>query len=220
MKYHVWLLALIVSVGPAFAQEPEESALRELGMGGIFALGNLALRDVQIGNDPVLQLKRFFKEAKLPLSSAQEKQLKGIVDDQVKALTDAGDNNEEATRRINVEYTRKVNETLTADQRTELRRYRTEQIMMRGGFQALKLILESAEVPFTPDQEQKVQALYVDFNRQVDQLSKDAKGRPDRETLSKLESSELAKIVRLMTPAQRRALAASRQGALVSKVRP
>jgi len=219
MKYHVCLLALIVSVGPAFAQEAEESALRELGMGGIFALGNLALRDVQIGNDPVLQLKRFFKEAKLPLSSAQEKQLQGTVDAQVKALTDAADN-EEATRRINVEYTRKVNETLTADQRSELRRYRTEQIMMRGGFQALRLILENAEVPFTADQEQKVQALYVDFNRQVDQLSKDAKGRPDRETLDKLESSELAKIVRLMTPAQRRALAASRQGALVSKVRP
>ena len=219
MKYHVCLLALIVSVGPAFAQEAEESALRELGMGGIFALGNLALRDVQIGNDPVLQLKRFFKEAKLPLSSAQEKQLQGTVDAQVKALTDAADN-EEATRRINVEYTPKVNETLTADQRSELRRYRTEQIMMRGGFQALRLILENAEVPFTADQEQKVQALYVDFNRQVDQLSKDAKGRPDRETLDKLESSELAKIVRLMTPAQRRALAASRQGALVSKVRP
>jgi hypothetical protein len=221
MKYQVLLLALIFSVGTVFAQsqEAEESALRELGMGGLFALGNLALRDVQIGNDPVMQLKRFFKEARQPLSSAQEKQLQSIVDAQVKALQDVGEN-EEAARRINGEYTRKVNEALTADQRAELRRYRTEQIMMRGGFQALKLILENAEAPFTADQERQVQTLYVDFNRQVDQLSKDAKGKPDRETLDKLENSQLAKIVRIMTPAQRRALASSRRGALVSKVRP
>src|SRR5262249_29206652 len=133
MKYYAWLLVLLLSALPAFAQE-EETALRELGAFGVYSVGNLALRDIQRGNEPVQQLKRFFSEAKLPLTSAQEKQLNGVVDTTVEELQAAGEN-EDSVRRINVEYMRKVNEALTADQRAELRRYRTEQIMMRGGFQ-------------------------------------------------------------------------------------
>ena len=132
----------------------------------------------------------------------------------------AAGENEDATRRINVEYTRKVNEVLTPDQRAELRRYRTEQIMMRGGYQALRLIMENAGTPFTPEQEKQVTAIYVDFNRIVDQLARDGKGTPNRAELDKAENEALGKVVRLMTPAQRRALAASRQGNITSKVRP
>src|SRR6185295_10310880 len=163
MGRFVWILVVFLSAAPVFAQDTEE-LLRELGMGGTFALGNLAVRDIQRGNDPVQQFKRFFAQAKLPLSSSQEKQMKSIVDAQVKALVANGENNEEGNRRINAEYTRKVNDILTADQRGELRRYRTEQIMMRGGLQALKLIMEDAQTPFTPEQETQAQAIYVDFN--------------------------------------------------------
>src|SRR5262249_13938240 len=159
MKYYAWLLVLVLSALPAFAQE-EETALRELGVFGVYSVGNLALRDIQRGNEPVQQLKRFFSEAKLPLTSAQEKQLNGVVDTTVKELQAAGEENEDSVRRINLEYMRKVNEALTADQRAELRRYRTEQIMMRGGFQALKLILENAQAPFNEDQETRVRAVY------------------------------------------------------------
>ena len=219
MSRFVWVLVLFLSAAPAFAQVDPEELLRELGMGGTFALGNLAVRDIERGIDPVQQLKRFFAEAKLPLSSAQQKQLKSIVDAQVKALIASGEN-EEAGRRINGEYTRKVNEALTADQRAELRRYRTEQIMMRGGFQALKLIMENAQTPFTAEQEKQAQSLYVDFNRQFDQLERDSKGKPNRADLDKLENDALAKVVRLMTAAQRRSLVASRQGSITSKVRP
>src|SRR5437867_10833166 len=109
MRYCVWVIAVLLCAAPAFAQEEpsEEELLRELGMGGTFALGNLAVRDIQRGNDPVQQFKRFFAQAKLPLSSSQEKQMKSIVDAQVKALIASGENNEEGSRRINAEYTRK-----------------------------------------------------------------------------------------------------------------
>jgi hypothetical protein len=171
MRHCIWVIALALIAIPSFAQQEtsEEQILRELGMGGTFALGNLAVRDLQRGNDPVQQLKRFFIEAKLPLKSAQTKQLESIVDAQGKALIAAA-GNEDSARRINQEYSRKVNEVLTPEQRAELRRYRTEQIMMRGGFQALRLVMENAQTPFTENQEKQIQAVYVDFNRQIDQV--------------------------------------------------
>jgi hypothetical protein len=221
MRCCIWILALSLIAIPAFAQQEtsEEQMLRELGMGGTFALGNLALRDLQRGNDPVQQLKRFFAEAKLPLKSAQVKQLESIVDAQGKALL-ANSGNEDATRKINQEYSRAVNEVLTQEQRTELRRYRTEQIMMRGGYQALRLIMENAQTPFSDDQEKQIQVIYADFNRQVDQVTLNNKGASARAELDKLETEALGKVVRLLTPTQRRALAASRQGTITGKIRP
>ena len=219
MRRYLGIVALVVFAVPVFAQDPEEAFLRELGMGALFADGNLALRQLQRGNDPVQQLKRFFLEAKLPLTSAQERQLNQVVDAQIKALQNAGQN-EEAVRRANIEFTRKSNEVFSAEQRTELRRYRTDQIMMGGGFPALRLVLENAQTPLTPEQEKQASLLYIDFNRQVTQLTRDFKGIPDRAELDKLENEALGRVVRLLTPAQRRALSASRQGSLVSKVRP
>src|SRR3974377_1788333 len=103
MKHYALFLVLVLSAAPVFAQDAEETALRELGMFGVYSLGNLALADIQRGNEPVQQLKRFFSEAKLPLSSQQEKQLTVVVDDAVKALQ-ADPRNEDAARRINGEY--------------------------------------------------------------------------------------------------------------------
>jgi hypothetical protein len=148
----------------------------------------------------------------------QENQLNSIVDVEVKAMQASAQ--AEDVRRLNLEYNRKMNDLLTPDQRTTLRRYRTEQIMMRGGFPALKLILENAQAPFTTDQETKIQALYVGLSRQVGQVARDSQGTPDRAQSYKLEHEALGQVVRLLTPDQRRALAASRQGALASKVRP
>lgn len=221
MKRHVWVFALVLATAPCFGQnqvqDPDELVLRELGMGGTFALGNLALRDAQRGDDPVQQLKRFFSLAKLPITSAQERKLETIVEAQVEALRAAKTGDD--LRRVNLDYTRRLNDVLTPDQQAELRRYRTEQIMMRGGFPALRFILENAQAPLTGEQETQALALYNDFNQQVEKLPKDAKGRPDRAELDKLESQALGKVIRLLTPPQRRALAASRQGSLTSKVR-
>src|SRR5215467_1480805 len=197
MKTFLLIFALVVSAAPALAQDSDESALRELGIGpfGIYATGNLALSDLKRGEVPVQQLKRFFLEAHLPLTAAQEKQLHGLVDAAVKDLQDAGEK-KDAVSRVNVEYNRKVNTVLTQDQRAELRRYRTEQIMMRGGFQALKFILESAEVPLTSEQAEQVQNLYIELNRQVNQLAKDTKEPSDHSQVDKAENEILGKVVR------------------------
>jgi hypothetical protein len=218
MKIQAALLVVVLAVAPALAQDAEEEALRELGMFGVYAVGNLALYDIQRGNDPVQQMKRFFAEAKLPVTPAEEKALNEVMDSQVKALQVAGQD-EDAVRRVNAEYTKKVNEVLNADQRAELRRYRTEQIMLRGGFPALKLVLENGNAPFNQEQEKQVQSLYLEFNQKVAALMKQTKGNPDRAELTALETQELAKVVRLLTFEQRRALAASRQGPFHSRVK-
>ena len=51
-------------------------------------------------------------------------------------------------------------------------------------------------------------------------MVRDAKVPPDRAKLDKLEVEALGGVVRLMTPEQRKALAASRQNTLAAKVRP
>jgi hypothetical protein len=219
MRYGIALGILILAAAPTFAQAPEEEAIRDLGMFGVYSLGNLALNEIQRGNDPVQQMKRFFSLAKLPLTSAQEKTLTGIVDAGAKALQSAGQN-DDAARRVNADYTKKVNDVLTSEQRAELRRYRTEQIMLRGGFPALKLVLENGNAPFNADQEKQVQAVYLEFNQKINALMKEKQGNPERAELTGLENQELGKVVRLLTPEQRRALAASRQGPFNARVRP
>ena len=155
----------------------------------------------------------------MPLTSPQEQQLSAIVDTAIKKMREsAGD--EAGVRRINAEYMKTLNGVLTVDQRGALRRHRTEQIMIRGGFPALKLILEDATVPFTDDQERDVHAVYDELHRQIDQLKQDSKGTPDRAQVLKLETEELSKVVKLLTPTQRRALFASRQGTLTARIKP
>src|SRR6185369_16354455 len=109
MKRYVWVFALVLATGPCFGQsqvqDSDEQVLRELGMGGTFALGNLALRDAQRGDDPVQQLKRFFSLAKLPITSAQERKLETIVEAQVEALRAA--KTADDLRRVNLDYTRR-----------------------------------------------------------------------------------------------------------------
>ena len=223
MKRHVALLVLVLAAAPALAQdltqEDDEQAVRELGMYGVYAVGNLALQDIERGTDPVQQMKRFFAQAKLPLTSAEEKALSGIVDSEVKALQAAGQN-EDTVRRVNADYSQKVNEALTANQNAELRRYRIEQIMLRGGFPALKLVLENGNAPFNIEQEKQVQALYMEFDQKVDALIRDRNGNPSRAELSALEGQALGKVVKLLTPEQRRALTASRQGPFNVRARP
>jgi hypothetical protein len=216
------LVGLILSTAPAFAQdtgESEELIARGVGVFGVFSSGNLALRDIARNNDPVERLKRFFSDAKLPLTSGQEEQLNAIVDSEVRELEAAGED-AAGVRRINVEYNRRVNAVLISDQRAELRRYRAEQIMLNGGFPVLKLILENGNAPLSPDQEKQAQGLYLDFNRLVGELPKDSNGRSDRTKLAALASEKLGKVVSLLTPEQRRALAAARQGTLSARVRP
>jgi hypothetical protein len=201
MKY-VWTLSIFLFAAPAFAQDPEE-ALRELGMGGVFATANLPLMEMSRANDPVQQLRRFFAEARMPLANDQVKRLGAIIDAQKMALNNAT-GNDAAISRINMEFMRSINGVLTQTQNTTWRRFRTEQIMMRGGFPALKLILENANKPLTEEQEKNVIGFYNEFNEQIN------KETPNRATLDKLEHDALIKVIRILNSDQRQTLLTSR----------
>ena len=214
VKYGICVLILMFRIVPAFAQETEEDMLRDLGMMGDFALGDLALNDIKTQNDPLMQLKRFFGQAKLPLTSAEERQLRSTIDGTIKTLRSA--KSDVDVRRANQAFTRNMFAVLTPVQQTALRRYMNEQVMMRGGFPALKLLLENAQTPLSEDQENQIIPLYKQFNAQVDQLSAQNNGNSDREQLEKLETQTLGSVVKLLTPAQRRSLASARLRSLNS----
>ncbi len=199
---HVWTLAIFLIAAPAFAQDPEE-ALRELGMGGVFATANLPLMEMSRANDPVQQLKRFFLEARMPLTNDQVKRLGTIIDAQRTALNNTSPS-DPGIARMNLDFMRRINGVLTQDQNSTWRRFRTEQIMMRGGFPALKLILENAEKPLTEEQEKNVIGFYNEFNEQIN------KETPNRVTLDKLEHDALVKVIRILNFEQRQALLTSR----------
>lgn len=206
MKRHVVLITLLLlAAAPAFAQETEEDLLRALGMGAVFGGGNLAVKDIDRGNDPVQQLKRFFNENKLPLTKSQESRLNAIIDAQRKMMHSAPQD-DDALRKTNIDFMRKVIGVLTQEQQTTWRRYRTEQIMLRGGFDAVQLIMEEAKVPLTAAQEKEISAIYTEFDKQVEQINKDSGGKPDRAALDKLENGALAKIVAHLQAPQRQAL--------------
>ena len=97
-------------------------------------------------------LKTLFTDAKLPINKDQERQLRTIVDEQQKAMQTSMNGARTAgnapsvpsdeMQKLNRAYMTKVNAVLTPDQQAAWRRYRIEQIKLRGGFAALKLILE------------------------------------------------------------------------------
>jgi hypothetical protein len=215
MKRYLWILVmLLLSAIPALAQDPAEDALRDLGMMGSYALGDLALRSATgLPNDPVARLRDFFVEAKQPLSKPQEKRLQAIVDAQLSATQGANGQaapTSDEMRRKNREYFAQVIGVLTVDQQTTWRKYQVQQIKLRGGFEALKLTLEEAKVPLTPDQEKQVESIYDTFNKQGVQVVKGTSGQPDMVKLNQMQREQIAKVIKLLTPDQRKALAASK----------
>jgi hypothetical protein len=210
MSRCTFVFVLLLSTLPLLAQDPDDFESR---IGAVFAEGNLALRDAQSENHPVQQLKRFFNQAKMPLTSAQERQLNSIVEAQEKAVM-AARKNEEAIRAANEGYTGKFYGVLTPEQRLTLRRYRTDQIMLRGGFGSLKMLLDNAKTPLTSEQEQQARSLYEELNAEVKKLPRDSKGTPDRMLLDKAENSALARVVKLLTPEQLQVLINSRQSSV------
>jgi hypothetical protein len=70
--------------------------------------------------------------------------------------------------------------------------------------------MEEAGAPLTPEQEPQIQGLYSEDAKQRAQLFREAQGRPDPAKLADLEKATMAKVARLLTPAQRKALLDSR----------
>jgi hypothetical protein len=97
---------------------------------------------------------------------------------------------------------------LDAKQQAVLTKMSRNQIKARGGFDALRVSMEDAGVPFTDEQLPQVQAMFEEQKKSREALAKETQGTPDPAKLKQLETDTLTKVVRLLVPAQRTALLA------------
>lgn len=97
---------------------------------------------------------------------------------------------------------------LDAKQQSVLTKMSRNQIKTRGGFDALRISMEDAGVPFTDEQLPQVQAMFEEQKKSREALAKETQGTPDPAKLKQLEVETLTKVVRLISPAQRTALLA------------
>jgi hypothetical protein len=97
---------------------------------------------------------------------------------------------------------------LDAKQQSVLTKMSRSQIKARGGFDALRVSMEDAGVPFTDEQLPQVQAMFDEQKKSREALAKETQGTPDPTKLKQLETETLTKVVRLLVPAQRTALLA------------
>src|SRR5262249_15723341 len=113
-------------------------------------------------------------------------------------------------KKMNDDLMGKINAVLKPDQQTAFKKFQNDEIKKAGGFAALKVVMEEAGAPITADQEPQIQAFYTEDAQQRGQLFRESHGRPDPAKLAELERSTMAKVARLLTPAQRKALLDSR----------
>lgn len=114
-------------------------------------------------------------------------------------------------RKINDDLVAKINAVLKPEQQATFKKFQTDEIKKARGFAALKLVMEEAGAPLTAEQEPQIQTLYMEDQRIRMQMMREAQGRPDPAKLDELEKITMAKVVKLLTPAQRKALLDSRK---------
>jgi hypothetical protein len=83
-----------------------------------------------------------------------------------------------------------------------------DQVRARGGFDALRISMEDAGVPFTAEQLPQVQSLFEEQKKARADLAKESQGAPDPDRLKQLDRETLTRVVGLLIPAQRTALLA------------
>ncbi len=103
----------------------------------------------------------------------------------------------------------KIRSVLTAEQIAVWENYRNEQIRRRGGYPALRLMLEEVGAPLTTVQQEQLQAEFRDYNRQRRLLRREGE-QAGPAKLEQLESQHLSKVIQVLGAEQRRALIQSR----------
>jgi hypothetical protein len=96
---------------------------------------------------------------------------------------------------------------LTPPQQAVIKKVYKDQIKAHGGFEAIKMTMDDANVSFTPEQVAQIQPLFDEQEKARIQLIKDNQGQPpDKAKQDQLQRETLAKVLKLLTPAQRSAL--------------
>jgi hypothetical protein len=98
---------------------------------------------------------------------------------------------------------------LDEKQKSVLTKMSRDQIKSRGGYDALRISMEDAKAPFTEEQTPKVQALFEEEKKARAELAKESGGTPDPAKLKALQLQTQAKVLGILTPAQRTALLAA-----------
>ena len=124
-----------------------------------------------------------------------------------------GANNPQVTaelQKINNEVLPKLLAVLKPDQQTTFKKWQNDEIKKGGGFAALKVQMEEAGAPLSAEQEPQIRALYVEDAQQHARLQREGQGVADPAKVADLEKGTLGKVVKLLTPDQRKALLDSR----------
>ncbi len=185
--------------------------------------------------NPMEQVQNMLTDAGVPLSEEQQQTLQSIMEGQRRAFREqfrqrrqeggqesSGEHGRErggqrrgafgGRGRFGEAMQEKIRSVLTAEQIGVWDKYRTEQIRRRGGYPALRLMLEEIGAPLSSVQEEQLQTEFRDYNRQRRQLRGEAE-QADPAELQGLESRHLSKVIKLLDAEQRRAMLQSRRKA-------
>jgi len=109
-------------------------------------------------------------------------------------------------QKINDDVLAKIVAVLKPDQQAAFKKWQNDEIKKAGGFGALKVTMEEAGAPLTTTQEPQIQALYVEDQQLRRQFQRDGQGTADPAKIAELEKTTMGKVIRLLTPEQRKAL--------------
>jgi len=180
--------------------------------------------------DRLVRLRELLLSANLPLAREQEAALNSFLNAEISAMRrtlqeriaelekkrggGAGSGNLPSMDELAPEIIR-LNDQLLGkmaglpglkpEQQAFVKKLYQDQVKSRGGFEAIKLTLENAGVPFSAEQIGQIQPLFDEQNQAKLQLLKES---PDKVKIDQLQRETLSKVIQLLTPMQRSALVA------------
>jgi hypothetical protein len=200
------LLPVLLAVTPVFAQDdaPSSGALSGGGGAQVFARVDAI--------NPMDQVKTFLAKANVVLNSDQEKMLRPAVEAAIKQLREINDRRGggDQVRKLNDDLMVKIAQVLKPDQRAAFKTFQNDEAKKAGGFGALKTVMQEAGAPLSAEQEPQIQSFYNDDAEQRQQLLRESQGHPDPAKLADLQKATMGKVVKVLTPGQRKALLDSR----------
>src|SRR5215831_10313428 len=181
--------------------------------------------------DRLVRLRELLLSANLPLAREQEAALNSFLNAEISAMRrtlqeriaelekkrggGAGSGNLPSMDELAPEIIR-LNDQLLGkmaglpglkpEQQAFVKKLYQDQVKSRGGFEAIKLTLENAGVPFSAEQIGQIQPLFDEQNQAKLQLLKES---PDKVKIDQLQREMLSKVIQLLTPTQRSALVAN-----------
>lgn len=223
MKHLFWIAVPLLLVPPLPAQQedmPAESPQEhEWGAPASEQPGNQQWGGrANPTRNPLERIEEVLSKAGVPLSGEQKKTLHAMMDEQRETMRQRFQQMRERPeerrggnpqmRQQGEAFQEKLLATLTPEQQDVWKKHQTDQIRERGGYPALRLALQEAGAPLTPEQEGPLQAAFREYNEQRQALRRAAGegNQPDPAKLKELDREHLPRLTKLLEPAQRRAL--------------